>query len=151
MKKLSIKLVVSLFIVALFGFQSSTLIAQDDQTKNEFEIIQDAFGLQKKDIILNFVDLDKVDVDAFWDVYNAYEVERKELGKRRLELLYNYEMKAGIVNDDEANELMENAFSLRKSYFDLSKNYYNKMKKATNPIVAAQFYQIEHYLLKYRF
>jgi len=146
MKKLSLKLVVSLFIVALLGFQSSTLIAQDDQTKNEIEIMQDAFGLQKKEIILSFVDLENVDVDAFWNVYNEYEVERKELGKKRLELLYNYEMKAGIVNDEEANELMRNVFALRKSYFDLSRDYYNKMKKATNPIVAAQFYQIENYI-----
>lgn len=60
--------------------------------KSEFEIIQDAFGLQKKDVIATFIGLEGVDVDAFWKVYNEYEAKRKELGKVRLELLYNYSM-----------------------------------------------------------
>ena len=76
----------------MFGFQTATIVAQDNQMKSEFEIIQDAFGLQKKDIIATFIGLEGVDVDAFWKVYNEYEAKRKELGKVRLELLYNYSM-----------------------------------------------------------
>ena len=32
MKKTSLKLVISLFVIALFGFQTSTIIAQDNET-----------------------------------------------------------------------------------------------------------------------
>ena len=146
MKTRTGKLLVSLFIVALFGFQASTLLAQDSQTKSEFEIIQDAFGLQKKDIIATFIGLEGVDVDAFWEVYNEYEAKRKELGKVRLELLYDYSMEIGMVTNEEADELMKKIIPMRKSYDKLIIDYYNKMKKATNPIVAAQFYQIENYI-----
>jgi len=146
MKTRTGKLVVSLFIVALFGFQSSTIIAQDAQMKSEFEIIQDAFGLQKKDIIATFISLEGIDVDAFWNVYNEYEVKRKELGKVRLELLYDYSMEVGMVTNEEADALMKKVIPMRKSYDKLIIDYYNEMKKATNPIVAAQFYQIENYI-----
>ena len=146
MKTRTGKLLVSLLIVTLFGFQSSTILAQDAQMKSEFEIIQDAFGLQKKDIIATFIGLEGVDVDAFWNVYNEYEVKRKELGKVRLELLYNYTMEVGMVTNEEADELMKKIIPMRKSYDKLIIDYYNKMKKATNPIVAAQFYQIENYI-----
>ena len=146
MKKSSLKLLVSLFIVVLFGFQTSTLLAQDNQTKTEFEIIQDAFGLQKKDIIATFIGLDGVDADAFWNVYNEYEAKRKEIGKVRLEILYNYSMEVGMVTNEEADALMKKVIPMRKSYDKLIIDYYAKMKKATNPIVAAQFYQIENYI-----
>lgn len=146
MKTRTGKLLMSLFIVALFGFQTTILNAQDDQTKSEFEIIQDAFGLQKKDIIVNFVNLEGVDADAFWKVYNEYEAKRKELGKVRLELLYNYSTEVGMVTNEEADALMKKVIPMRKSYDKLIIDYYNKMKKATSPIVAAQFYQIENYI-----
>ncbi len=146
MKKTSLKLVVSLIIVALIGFQSSTIIAQDNQMKSEFEIIQDAFGLQKKDIIATFISLEGVDVDAFWKVYNEYEAKRKELGKERLEVLYNYSMEIGMVTIEEADALMKKVIPMRKKYDKLIIDYYEKMKRATNTIVAAQFYQIENYI-----
>ena len=146
MKKTSLKLVISLFVIALFGFQTSTIIAQDNETKSEFEIIQDAFGLQKKDIIASFINLEGVDADTFWKVYNEYEAKRKELGKQRLEILYNYSMKTGMVSNDEAEALMKKVIPLRKSYDKLIIDYYEKMKRATNTIVAAQFYQIENYI-----
>lgn len=146
MKTISGKLVVSLSIVALFGFQTATIVAQDNQIKSEFEIIQDAFGLQKKDIIATFIGLEGVDVDAFWEVYNEYEAKRKELGKVRLEILYNYSMEIGMVTNEEAEALMKKVIPMRKSYDKLIIDYYKKMKKATNPIVAAQFYQIENYI-----
>jgi len=146
MKKMSLKLLVSLFIVALFSTQMSSVMAQDDQIKTEFEIIQDAFGLQKKDIIATFISLEGVDGDAFWKVYNEYEAKRKELGKVRLELLYNYTMEVGMVTNEEADALMKKVIPMRRSYDKLIIDYYAKMKKATNPIVAAQFYQIENYI-----
>ena len=146
MKKSSFKLVVSLFIIALFGFQSSTIIAQDNQMKSEFEIIQDAFGLQKKDIIATFIGLEGVDADAFWNVYNEYEAKRKELGKVRLEILYDYSMEIGMVTNEEAEALMKKVIPMRKKYDKLIIDYYEKMKRATNTIVAAQFYQIENYI-----
>ena len=146
MKKSSLKVLVSLFIVALFSLQSSSVLAQDSQTKSEFEIIQDAFGLQKKDIVATFISLEGVDGDAFWKVYNEYEAKRKVLGKQRLEMLYDYSMEVGVVTNEEADVLMKEVLALRMSYDNLIKGYYKKMKKATSSIVAAQFYQIESYI-----
>ena len=146
MKKSSLRLGVSLILLALFSIQISFVNAQDSQTKTEIEIIQDAFGLQKKDIIATFIGLEGVDADAFWNVYNEYEAKRKELGKVRLEILYDYSMEIGMVTNEEADALMRKVIPMRKNYDKLIIDYYAKMKKATNAIVAAQFYQIENYI-----
>lgn len=146
MKKSSLKLVVSVLLVALFSLQMSSVLAQDSQMKSEIEIIQDAFGLQKKDIIATFIGLEGVDADAFWKVYNEYEAKRKELGKQRIELLYDYSMEIGMVTNEEAEALMKKVIPMRKSYDKLIIDYYEKMRRATNTIVAAQFYQIENYI-----
>jgi len=146
MKKSSLRLGVSLILLALFSIQISFVNAQDSQTKTEIEIIQDAFGLQKKDIIATFIGLEGVDADAFWNVYNEYEAKRKELGKVRLEILYDYSMEIGMVTNEEAEALMKKVIPMRKKYDKLIIDYYEKMKRATNTIVAAQFYQIENYI-----
>jgi len=41
---------------------------------------------------------------------------------------------------------MKTAIPLRKSEDSLIEKYYKKLKKSTSPKVAAQFYQIEHYI-----
>lgn len=138
MKKLS------MFIAAIFFV--SIAFAQDSQIKNEMELMQDAFGLQKKDVMTEFVDLNGVNADDFWKLYNEYEVARKEMGQEKMDLLYRYTTHKGAVSNTQAENLMKRAIPLRKNYDKLVEKYYKKIKKATNPLVATQFYQIEHYI-----
>lgn len=135
---------IALFIVAILFFQMT--FAQDNQIKSEMELMQDAFGLQKKDVMTEFVDLTGVNANDFWKLYNEYEIARKELGKEKMNLLYRYTTHKGAVSDTQAENLMKKVIPLRKNYDKLVEKYYKKIKKVTSPLVAAQFYQIEHYI-----
>jgi len=135
---------ITLFIVAILFFNVS--FAQDNHIKSEMELMQDAFGFQKKEVMTEFVDLTGVNANAFWELYNEYEVARKEIGKEKMDLLYRYTTHKGAVSNTQAENLMKRVIPLRKNYDKLVEKYYKKIKKATNPLVAAQFYQIEHYI-----
>ena len=135
---------ITTFIVAILFFHVS--FAQDNQIKSEMELMQDAFGYEKKEVITEFVDLTGVNANAFWKIYNEYEIARKKLGKEKMDLLYRYTTHKGAVSNTQADNLMKRVIPLRKNYDKLVEKYYKKVKKATNPLVAAQFYQIEHYI-----
>jgi hypothetical protein len=133
-----------LFIVAILFFQVT--FAQNNQIKSEMELMQDAFGFEKKDVMSEFVDLTGVNANNFWKLYNEYEIARKKMGKEKMDLLYRYTTHKGSVSNVQAENLMKRVIPLRKNFDKLVEKYYKKIKKATNPLVAAQFYQIEHYI-----
>jgi len=133
-----------LFIVAILFFQVT--FAQNNQIKSEMELMQDAFGFEKKDVMSEFVDLTGVNANDFWKLYNEYEIARKKMGKEKMDLLYRYTTHKGSVSNVQAENLMKRVIPLRKNFDKLVEKYYKKIKKATNPLVAAQFYQIEHYI-----
>ena len=135
---------ISLFIIAIL-FLNITF-AQDNHIKSEIELMQEAFGYEKKEVMTEFVDLSGVNTTEFWKLYNEYEVARKEIGKEKMDLLYRYTTHKGAVTNTQADNLMKRVIPLRKNYDKLVEKYYKKIKKATNPLVAAQFYQIEHYI-----
>lgn len=138
MKK-SISIIASIFLLAVvFG---QTLKAQSN--KEETEFYQSIFGMEKKAAIADFL---KIENDnPFWALYDAYETERKELGKKRLAALTQYAEDYDKLNDEKCDELIATIISLRKGNDKLTDSYYKKIKKASGSKVAAQFFQLEAY------
>jgi hypothetical protein len=134
---------VTLFLVALLTI--SFVKAQSN--KEEIDFIQAAFGMEKKAIVADFVKVDAAQKDAFWKLYDEYETSRKELGKKRIELFDQYIANYSKLTNEFADSWTKKVLSLGKETDDLLINYYGKVKKATNPVVALQFYQVEAYIL----
>jgi len=132
-----------LFIAAILFINVSF---SQDYSIEEVEIVQNLFGAEKKSIIENNIDLSGVDSEAFWSIYQEYETSRKELGKEKIELLHKYTSKKGAVTNAQADDLLKAAVPLREREDKLILNYTKKLRKATNSLVAGQFYQIEHYI-----
>lgn len=129
-----------LFIATLF---SQTINAQT--TKEETDLYQSIFGMEKKAIVADFIGVDSG--NPFWSLYDEYETKRKELGKQRLSLLNNYVANYDNLNDAKYDEVVINMISLQKKTDKLMDQYYKKIKKASGSKVAAQFFQIEGYFL----
>lgn len=136
MKK--INLIIFTILFSTFG------IAQDFQ--NELELMQSLYGLEKKEIIEEFIELNENQKNDFWILYNEYEIKRKELGKKKFNILLKYVDDYGEIKPQDAEMLMKEAIPLRKKSDQLVDNYYKKIKNKTDPVVALQFYQIENYL-----
>jgi len=140
MKKNSIILVVALFIAAVFG---QTTIAQSNA--EEIDYVQSVVGMEKKAAIAGFLGIES---DAsFWALYDAYETERKELGKKRIGLLEKYANNYVDMSDEVASDLIKQMQAQKKSLDVLIDQYYKKIHKDSGAKVAAQFYQFENYVL----
>jgi hypothetical protein len=120
-----------------------TMSAQSN--KEEVEYIQSIFGMEKKAIVEDFIELDDASSDPFWTLYDEYETARKELGRNRLGILNDYAENYENMSSDEMDDLASRSTKQVKSDEALRYKYYNKIKKVAGHKAAAQFYQIEGY------
>jgi hypothetical protein len=132
------------FLISVMVF---TLFANAQSNNEELDLFQAAFGMEKKAIVANFVQPTEAQSDAFWALYDEYEVKRKENGAKRVELLSNYAQQFDSMTDEQAETWTNEVIKLSAATDKLIVTYYKKIKKATSPIVATQFYQIESYIL----
>jgi len=140
MKTNKLYLVFALLIAVTFG---QTLNAQSG--KEELELYQSVFGMQKKAIVAEFLKVSPDDL--FWTLYDEYETARKELGNQRVKVLEDYAANYSSLTNEQYDVLIGDMISLRKSTDKLMDTYYKKIKKASGSKVAAQFFQIEAYFV----
>ncbi len=138
MKKITL-LLTALFIAASFVNAQSS--------KEEIDLMQASFGMDKKAMVSEFVQVDPAQKDAFWKLYDEYETARKSLGQERIKLLDQYVQEYTKFTNESADVWTKKVIDLSKKTDDLIITYYNKIKKVTNPVVALQFYQVEGYIL----
>lgn len=123
-------------------------VASYSQSANEeVDLFQAAFGMEKKAIVNNFIQVSDAQSEAFWNLYDQYESARKENGKKRIQLLEQYAAQYYSMTDEQADAWTKEVISLQKATDKLIVTYYNKIKKATSATVATQFYQVENYIL----
>ena len=115
--------------------------------KEDIDFIQAMYGKEKKEIVAGFIKLEGAQKDAFWKLYDEYETQRKELGKKRVSLLEKYAANYGTMDDASTDALMKEMNALGLKTDKLIDTYYGKIKKASSVKAAAQFVQIEIYLL----
>ena len=133
------KIILAAFIALIsFGAQA--------QTTNEIEMMQALFGEEKMQVVAHFVKPSKENIEAFEKIYGEYEVKRKVLGKEAIALLNEYAEKWEGMTDEQADEWMKKVLKVSANREKLVRAYYKKVKKATSPIVATQFYQVETYI-----
>jgi hypothetical protein len=132
-------------LITVTLFLSSFAFSQSD--KEEIDLMQAAFGKDKKAIVADFVKPSPEQKDAFWKIYDEYETERKELGKERIDLLKQYADQYLKMTGEQADEWTKKVIELQAKTDKLMAKYYTRVKDATDGIVATQFYQIEGYIL----
>lgn len=122
-------------------------LAYSQSNKEEIDLLQAAFGMDKKAMVNHFVQPSEDQQEAFWNLYDEYETKRKDLGKQRIELLEQYAAQYMTMTSEQADAWTTRVIALQKSTDDLIVTYYKKVKGISDGIVATQFYQIEHFIL----
>lgn len=133
----------AIFFSAFVMIILSGQILKAQSNKEEVDLFQSIFGMQKKAIVAEFLDVENN--DPFWTLYDEYESKRKELGKKRLDLLVDYAQSYDSMNDEKYDRIITQMISLRKSTDKLMDVYYKKIKKSSGSKSAAQFFQLESY------
>jgi hypothetical protein len=137
MKKLS-TLLIALFLGLQFGSAQSDV--------EEIDFIQSLIGAEKKSVVADFIKVPAAANDAFWQLYDQYEAERKSIGKDRIALLKEYAEKYDGITAEETDALLARAQKIRNSNTKLIDSYHKKIRKVAGSKAAAQFYQLESYL-----
>ncbi len=122
-------------------------IAYSQSNKEEVDLVQSVFGMEKKAMAAEFIKLEGAQKDAFWSAYDEYEAKRKELGKKRIDLLNRYVSSYTSLDDASTDQIIKDVMDLQKETDKLVATYYGKIKKGSGIKAAAQFYQFENYIL----
>ena len=129
--------------LAIGGFQ---LVTAQDTAMNEMTIIQEQWGMAKKEVVGAYMELDAAKSAAFWPVYDSYATERKKLGKERFAIIEDYASAYDNINDEQAINLTSRAFKNNIAIEKLQLKYYKKMRKVVSAVEATKFMQLEKYL-----
>ena len=136
------KLLLSALILFAVGLGNSFAQTVDD----EIALVQEAFGKDKKSLVEAYMNLSPEKAAAFWPIYEAFEVDRKEIGKERILIINQYIEEFTHIGNDEADELATRSLKNDAALNKLYTSYYSKFKKATSAMDAAKFIQIEFYI-----
>lgn len=112
-------------------------------TKKELEATAELFGMGKKAMVANFVELPEN--HKFWTIYEEYEAERAELGEKRYNVLLEYAGNYVNYSDHRLEIIMDEAMKVRKDMEKLLTKYYKRIKKECDVKTASQFYMVQRY------
>jgi hypothetical protein len=132
------KLLLAMILFAL------PFISNAQQINDEIKLIQSAFGMEKRAMVEQYMELPAN--SGFWSVYEAYEVERRELMKQRILLINEYLEKLPKLTDADADQLALKAMKNNASLNGLTAKHYKKVKQSIGAINAAKFVQLENYV-----
>lgn len=130
----------------MFAALFISVVSFAQSNKEEIDLYQSLYGMDKKSIVAEFIKVEGTQKDAFWKLYDEYEMARKELGKDKFALLEKYAMNYGTMDDPKMDEIMKEMIDLTAKTDKLQATYYGKLKKGVSVKAASQFLQIESYL-----
>ncbi len=135
-------------VLIVIGLVVLAGVKAQSKEPDDLDIIQSAFGKDKKQIIDNYMNLSPDVAAKFWPVYDEYESKRRELVRTSLGTLAKYANNYGSIDNDLAESLSKDAFKNAKNIEKLHEKYFKKMKKAAGALNASKFMQMEAYLQK---
>jgi Spy/CpxP family protein refolding chaperone len=139
MKKLSILAVTLLLLLP--GIHA---VAQN--TDEELQLVREQWGVDKKQLIMQYMKFNEAESKAFWPVYDAYMKEHKLLVDARIALIKDYAKNYTSISNAKATELTNKTIDNDMAISKLQKDYFAKFAKAVTPLRASQYMQVEYYL-----
>ena len=121
-------------------------LVQAQSPSDEIAMIQSMYGMEKRKIVTDYMQLPDASAAPFWEVYDKYEAERKELGRKRLLLINEYAENYMNLTNEKADQIAKDMLANSVQFEKLHQKYYAKFKKVTSPLKAAQFLQLETFL-----
>jgi hypothetical protein len=139
------KFVNSLLVIALtitfFGYAGSAL-AQDKSADN-MEIVKEKIRTDKKLLVATNMQLTESEANAFWPVYEAYQVELGKLRDREIKLIEQFSASYETMSDDVAKNLLDDSLSIDSDHQKLRQSNLAKFRGVLPDTKVARYYQLE--------
>jgi len=132
------------FLLLLVVFTSGVFAQSTD--KEDLEIIQGVYGKSKKELAQSYMAIPETQAAAFWKIYDEFEVERKALGKTKVNIINDYAANFADLTNESADKIALAGLKNNMDYQKLYSKYYDKYKKALGAITAAKIIQFENYM-----
>jgi uroporphyrinogen-III synthase len=132
------KKLILIAIVAVFAMASNA-----QSNAEEVALMQSVYGMQKRDLIAKHMKIEAGQAELFWQMYDEYEIARKEIGLKRVKNIELYAEKYENLTGADADAIIKASMEVQKSFVSLWEKTYKKMAKSVSPVTAAQFIQAE--------
>ncbi len=119
------------------------VLAQGDQY---MELLRQDLHTDKVAIMTASMGLTTEQGDAFWPIYREYQTELSEIGDKRIAMIKSYAENYETMTGDKAGDLMKDWFNQQKDRLKLLEKTAKKVAKATDPVIAVRFVQVENVL-----
>ncbi len=132
--------------IILTAIIALTLTGAKAQNSDEIALVQAAYGIDKRQIVTQFMKFTEAENTAFWKEYDVYEAERKEIGKKRISNINDYAVNYDKLDAEKVKTLIHHSLDIQTDFAKLWKKSFDKMSKVISPVRTAQWLQLEMYL-----
>ncbi|WP_436489489.1 hypothetical protein [Chitinophaga sp. ARDCPP14] len=129
--------------ILMFCWYGHTTFGQ--AANEDLSVIQTVFGKEKKAVVEQYMQLENSQSNAFWQLYGAYESNRRELSRERLVILNDYAKAYNQLDDKTALSLANRTITNDMAYDKFHKRYLKKFTKIIGGKNAVKFFQLELY------
>ena len=135
-----------LFLVIVLAFTAGGYAQSSSSLADDVAVIQSIYGRSKADLVKQYMNLSEPQAAAFQTIYDEYEIQRKALGQKKMQLIKDYADNYEKLDDVKAAELTETNLKNIADTDKLLAKTFSKVKKAVGGRNAAKFVQLEQYL-----
>lgn len=127
-------------IIGLAILMSISLYAQTADTY--LELLKSDIKIQKKTVVAVAMDLNELQDEKFWPLYNEYEAEWDKLTDVRIAIIKEYASNFETLTDEVADDLIKKSYDLEEKKLNVQKKYYEKVKDQLGARDAGKFIQV---------
>jgi hypothetical protein len=117
--------------------------AASAQASDMVELTRTVLRADKKVVLAENMWLTEAESEAFWPIYNVYEAELSKINGRVIKLLKDYAENFDTLSDEQAEDIIDENFSIKKKKLSLRKKYAGKFGKVIPQKKVFRFIQLE--------
>jgi hypothetical protein len=140
------KSTINKFLAVLFLATGTFISAKAQVTKDEIQLVQSIWGMEKRQIVTDFMALSPAEAEKFFVIYDKFSMEMKKLGEERLMIISEYGVNYSKMTNEKADELITRLMKNNTNVDKLITKYYAMFKKDLGGLTAAKYVQLELYL-----
>ncbi len=142
---------VTALVCGLFVLVTSPVLAQEaggaSQAAN-MDILKEKVKVDKKLLVAENMALTDTEAKAFWPLYEAYQMDLNQLNNQLGKVITDYASAhnegKGMIKEDTAKKLLNEALSIDEAEVKLKRSYAEKVGKVLPATKTARYIQMEN-------
>ena len=133
------------------GLVTTPALAQEStggSSSTNMEILKEKLKADKKLLIASNMQLSDAEAKQFWPLYEAYQKELQHINDRLVKTIKSYadayNQGQGMIKEDEAKRLLQEALSVDEAEVKLRRAYSEKIGKVLPATKTARYIQMEN-------